>query len=562
VAVGREIHETQPHDDNGSPAPATAPGPVVLSMTAITKSFAGVRALSGVSLTVHAGEVAAILGENGAGKSTLMNVLAGVFSEYGGGIELNGRAVTIHSPKAAQHLGIAMIHQELNLVPDLSIVDNIFLGRELRTRRGTLDRRAMDEQATRLLAEVGLALHPRRLVRQCRVAEQQLIEVAKALSASLRLLVMDEPTSALADAEVRRLFAVIRRLAGQGVGIVYISHRLEELDEIADSVTVLRDGTYIGRREMAATSRPELISMMVGRPLDELFPRGDGPAGTGDEVIRVEHLDLVGNRREGRSALHGIRLVARAGEIVGLAGLMGAGRSETLEAIYGAFPRASVRGTLRVQGRRYRPRSPRHAIRNGIALVAEDRKAQSLVLTNSVRFNASLAALARFLRWGTVSAAAERAAVAGMVTDLHVKTPGLDTMVGNLSGGNQQKVVLAKCLLTEPSLILMDEPTRGIDVGAKAEIYQLMTELAGRGAAIVMVSSELPELLAMCDRIIVLCEGRITAEFRRGEATQEAILEAAMARQAVLGVEPQPAGATSPGPSAGPESPHREVSDE
>ncbi|WP_345633992.1 sugar ABC transporter ATP-binding protein [Rugosimonospora acidiphila] len=552
--MGREIHETQPDNAGGSSAPA-APGPgrVILAMNAITKTFPGVRALSGVDLTVRAGEVAAILGENGAGKSTLMNILAGVFSDYGGDIALDGVPVAIHSPKTAQHLGIAMIHQELNLVPDMSIVDNIFLGREPRTPRGTIDRKTMDEQATRLLAEVGLALPPRRPVRQCRVAEQQLIEVAKALSASLRVLVMDEPTSALADAEVRRLFTVIRRLAGQGVGIVYISHRLEELDEIADSVTVLRDGAYIGRREMAGTTRAELISMMVGRPLDELFPRSDSPAGPGEEVIRVEDLDLAGDRREGRAALHGVRLVARAGEIVGLAGLMGAGRSETLEAIYGAFPRRAVHGSVRLRGRRYQPRSPRHAIRNGIALVAEDRKAQSLVLTNSVRFNASLAALGRFMRRGTVSAARERAAVSGMVTDLRIKTPGLNTAVGNLSGGNQQKVVLAKCLLTEPSLILMDEPTRGIDVGAKAEIYQLMTELAGRGSAIVMVSSELPELLAMCDRIVVLCEGRVTAEFRRGEATQEAILDAAMDRQAVLGVDPA-------APSRAPA--RREVSDE
>ncbi|GIH16764.1 ribose import ATP-binding protein RbsA [Rugosimonospora africana] len=554
MAVGREIHETQPDNASGSSAPA-APGPgrVILAMNAITKTFPGVRALSGVDMTVRAGEVAAILGENGAGKSTLMNILAGVFSDYGGVIELDGVPVAIHSPKAAQHLGIAMIHQELNLVPDMSIVDNIFLGREPRTARGTIDRRRMDEQATRLLAEVGLTLHPRRPVRQCRVAEQQLIEVAKALSASLRVLVMDEPTSALADAEVRRLFTVIRRLAAQGVGIVYISHRLEELDEIADSVTVLRDGAYIGRREMAGTTRGELISMMVGRPLDELFPRSDSPTGPGEEVIRVEGLDLAGDRREGRAALHGVRLIARAGEIVGLAGLMGAGRSETLEAIYGVFPRRAVHGNVRLRGRRYQPRSPRHAIRNGIALVAEDRKAQSLVLTNSVRFNASLAALGRFMRRGTVSAARERAAVAGMVTDLRIKTPGLNTAVANLSGGNQQKVVLAKCLLTEPSLILMDEPTRGIDVGAKAEIYQLMTELARRGSAIVMVSSELPELLAMCDRIVVLCEGRVTAEFRRGEGSQEAILDAAMDRQAVLGID-------AASPSRAPA--RREVSDE
>lgn len=490
-----------------------------------------------IDLDVRAGTVHAVVGENGAGKSTLMNVLAGVFHDYGGQIELAGRPVSIHSPREAQHLGIAMIHQELNLVPDMSVADNMFLGREPRNSRGTIDRKTMYARSRELLAGVGLTTEPRRLVRQCRVAEQQLIEVAKALSLEVRVLVMDEPTSALADAEVQRLFGVIRQLAQRGVGIVYISHRLEELEEIADTVTVLRDGAHIGTRRIGQATRAELIGMMVGRPLTDLFTRAEDQTVAGEERLRVESLELRGDRESGRGPVHGLSLSVKAGEIVGLAGLMGAGRTETLEAIYGVYPRAAVRGRMRLSGRRYLPRTPAYAIRRGIALVAEDRKEQSLVLGNTVRFNASLAALARFQRWWLMDGKRERAAVAELVDDLRVKTPSIESTVGQLSGGNQQKVVLAKCLLTRPSVVLLDEPTRGIDVGAKAEIYELMTRLAAGGSALLMVSSELPELLAMCDRILVLCDGRLTGEFTRAEASQEKLLEAAMARTDVLGVD-------------------------
>ncbi|WP_433185763.1 sugar ABC transporter ATP-binding protein [Actinoallomurus sp. CA-150999] len=516
---------------------------VVLRMRGIAKSFPGVRALSGVELSVRAGEVAALLGENGAGKSTLMNVLAGVHADYEGVIEVGGEPVTIHSPKDAQRHGIGMIHQELNLVPELSIADNIFLGREPRTPWGTRDRKALHARTAELLEGLGLRLSPRRQVGRCRIAEQQLIEVAKALSLNVRILVMDEPTSALADAEVHRLFQVIRDLTGRGVGVIYISHRLEELEEIADSVTVLRDGAYIGRRAMAETTRPELIQMMVGRPLGDLFPRDPAEPSAGDprpdgrhDGVRLRVAGLGLSPDGGRTALHDIDLAVRPGEIVGLAGLMGAGRSEILEALFGAYGR--VRGRIELGGRPYRPRSPQYAIRRGLALIAEDRKAQSLVLTNTVAFNTSLAALGRFTRL-FVNRRRERAAVAEKIRELRVKTPGPNTIVNNLSGGNQQKVVLAKCLLTEPKMLLLDEPTRGIDVGAKAEIHALMSRLAATGTALLVVSSELPELLAMCDRILVLCEGRITGEFHRDpadgpKATQEDILAAAMARQAVL----------------------------
>ncbi|MQA76907.1 MAG: ATP-binding cassette domain-containing protein [Streptosporangiales bacterium] len=508
--------------------------PVVLAMRDIEKAFPGVRALRGVDLTVHAGEVHAILGENGAGKSTLMNVLSGVFADYGGTIEVDGEQAAIHHPRDAQALGVAMIHQELNLVPELSIADNIFLGRELRTARGTLDRTSMDARSRELLAELGLRLPPRRPVRQLKVAEQQLVEVAKALSLNVRVLVMDEPTSALADAEVRALFRVIRTLAARGAAVIYISHRLEELSEIADTVTVLRDGEYIGTREMAATTRSELISMMVGRPLGELFPRGDRRRGDGGPRLRVEHLSVDGDARVGRMPVRDVSLHVGAGEIVGIAGLMGAGRSEVLEAVYGAHPSGAVSGTMEIGGRPYRPTSPRRAIARGLALVAEDRKSQSLVLRATVRFNASLAALSSFSFGPFVNGRRERAGVDDMVTGLRVKARSTTAEVNTLSGGNQQKVVLAKCLLTEPVLLLMDEPTRGIDVGAKAEIYGLMNRLAAQGAGILMVSSELPELLNMCDRILVLCEGRLTGEFTHAEATQEKLLDAAMAREAVL----------------------------
>ncbi len=512
----------------------TDQGPVTLAMRGVAKSFPGVRALTGVDLTVHAGEVAALLGENGAGKSTLMNVLAGVHASYEGTIEVGGERAAIHSPKDAQRHGIAMIHQELNLVPDLSIADNIFLGREPRTTWGTRDRATAHSRTAELLGGLGLRLPPRRLVRQCRIAERQLIEVAKALSRSVRILVMDEPTSALADAEVRRLFQVIRDLTARGVAVVYISHRLEELEEIADSVTVLRDGAYIGRRAMADTNRAELIQMMVGRPLGDLFPREEAEHGDGETRLRAEGLTLRAG--PGHTGLRGLDLHVRAGEIVGLAGLMGAGRTEVLEALYGAHRK--VGGTIRLDGRPYRPRSPRHAIRRGMALVAEDRKAQSLILGNTVAFNTSLAALGRYTRV-FVDRRRERAAVTAKIGDLRVKTPGLNTAVNDLSGGNQQKVVLARCLLTEPGVLLMDEPTRGVDVGAKAEIHALMGRLAAAGTALLVVSSELPELIAMCDRILVLCEGRITGEFHRDpangpRATQEDILAAAMARRAVL----------------------------
>jgi ribose transport system ATP-binding protein len=502
---------------------------VVLEMLECSKAFHGIRALHRVSLTVRAGEVRAILGENGAGKSTLMNILDGVFADYEGEIRIDGRPVEIRSPRDAQALGIAMIHQELNLVPELSIADNVFLGREPRTRRGTRDRAAMRHGTRAALAELGLDLPPERLLRRCRLAEQQLIEVAKALAADARILIMDEPTSALAETDVERLFAVIRRLSARGVAVIYISHRLAELAQIADSVTVLRDGELIGTQPWGAVPTPELIRMMVGRQLGELYPRSEHAVDHGRPVLELRGVGLQGDRGLARTGLDGVSFAVHAGEIAGLAGLMGAGRSEALETIFGVHPPRLTRGSVLVDGVPFVRRTPERALQRGIAYMAEDRKEQSLIVGATVRFNASLPSLRRYLRAvRTIRRRQERDDVARIVGSLRIKAPSIEATVRNLSGGNQQKVVLGKMLLTQPRMILMDEPTRGVDIGAKAEIYELISGLAAEGAAILLVSSELPELLALCDRILVLAEGRITAEFAKGEATQEDLLAAAM----------------------------------
>jgi ABC-type sugar transport system ATPase subunit len=521
--------------DHRGERPMTHSGRAVLAMRGVGKSFPGVRALRDVDLTLHAGETLALLGENGAGKSTLCNILAGVHPVYDGKIEVGGERVSIRSPKDAKRHGIAMIHQELNLVPELSIADNVFLGTELRTGQGVLARKRMHSRTKELLDQLGVPLSPKTVVRNCRIAEQQLVEVAKALNGNVQVLIMDEPTSALADAEVHRLFDVIRELTRNEVGVVYISHRLEELEEIADTVTVLRDGAGVGSRAISETDRAELVSMMVGRPLAEFFPRGAAQRADGPVCLSVR--DLRTDPTENSTRLRGLDFDVRAGEILGIAGLMGAGRTEVLEAVYGAGPST---GDLTLAGKPYRPRSPKSALRKGIALVAEDRKAQSLVLDNTVRFNVTLAALGRYLRpWRTMDRRAERKAVTEKITELRIKTPAQVVAVRTLSGGNQQKVVLAKCLLVRPKLLLLDEPTRGIDVGAKAEIHTLMERLAAEGTAIIAVSSELPELMGMCDRILVLCEGRLTGEFHRDpdngpEVDQESILHAAMDRETVV----------------------------
>lgn len=497
--------------------------PIILRMRRITKRFPGVVALDGVTFDVYAAEVHALVGENGAGKSTLMNIMSGVYTTFDGEMLLNDQPVAFHNTREAQNSGIAMIHQELNLVPELTVYENIFLGREYKTRLGTIDRRAMRRASEQLMAKLGLEIDSNRRVSQLRVGQRQLIEIAKALNLNSRIIIMDEPTSALSDSEVEYLFSVIRSLSEHDVAVIYISHRLDEVYSIADRITVLRDGRVVGSSPASEMPRPRLISLMVGRDLEVLYPKV--PVELGDDVFRVENLSYVQGQTQ---ILDRISLHVRAGEIVGIGGLMGAGRTQLLEAIFGVYPPSAISGRMILNGQQVVFESPQDAIEHGLGLIAEDRKQQSLVLERSVAENTSLAALRMFTnRLGILRQRAERRAVRQVVDDLNVKTPTIETMVANLSGGNQQKVVIGKFLLSQIKLFLLDEPTRGIDVGAKAEIYNLIGRLAQNGTAFLLVSSEMPELLAVCDRIYVLCEGRLTGEFSRDAFDQEALMEAA-----------------------------------
>ncbi|HVL24865.1 MAG TPA: sugar ABC transporter ATP-binding protein [Thermomicrobiales bacterium] len=494
----------------------------------MSKSFPGVQALDNVSFDVAPGEIHALVGENGAGKSTLMKILCGVHTDYGGEILLDGERLHLSGPRDAQQHGIAIIHQELNLIPELTIAENIYLGREPRTSLGTLSTKVMQRNAARLLARLDLPVAPSRQVSSLRIGEQQLVEVAKALSLDARTLILDEPTSALSKTEIDRLFAVIASLKQGGVTMIYISHKFDEIFALADRITVLRDGHHIATVDARETTESEIIRLMVGRELADLFPKDTGSLGK--DVMRVEHLDLRPSATSQKRSLHDVSFTLREGEILGVAGLMGSGRTELLEAIYGVYPPHQRSGSISVNGRRHSATSPQRSIANGLAFVTEDRKSQSLIPRLSVGQNLTLSALKRVCRLGFPVPRRERAAIDSSVTSLRIKTPGTGVEVEKLSGGNQQKVVLGKCLLTQPSILLLDEPTRGIDVGAKAEIYTLMGKLVRQGTAIVMASSELPELLAMCDRILVLHEGRQAAILDHRDANQVNIMAAATGR--------------------------------
>jgi ribose transport system ATP-binding protein len=486
-------------------------------MTGIVKSFPGVRALDGVSLEIRAGEVHAIVGENGAGKSTLMKILAGAYVADGGTIEVDGSPVTIDGPKAAERLGIGMIYQEFNLVPDLGVVENIVLGIEP-MRGWFLDAKGAAARAAAVMTELGIALPLDRPARRLSVAQQQLTEIAKALVRHARLIVMDEPTAALTDRETDALFALIGTLKAQGVAFAYISHRLEELPRIADRITVIRDGRAIETRPIAEMPQADLVRLMVGRPLDALFP--ELPPVAADAAVRLDVRDL-----RAASNVNGVSFAVRAGEIVGLAGLVGAGRTEIVRAIAGAD--VPTGGAVAVDGAVARIANPRSAIDAGIALITEDRKGQGLVLGMNVRENTTLAHLDAYARGPFIDRAAELAITNEEIADLHIRTPSSEQTVRVLSGGNQQKVVLAKWMTGDARVFLFDEPTRGVDVGAKAEIYALMVALLARGAAIVMVSSELPEVLGMAHRVLVVRGGQIVAEFARGDATPAKVIAAA-----------------------------------
>jgi ABC-type sugar transport system ATPase subunit len=497
----------------------------LLEARGISKAFPGVQALDGVDLVVRSGRLNALLGENGAGKSTLMNILAGVFAPDAGELLVEGRPVRFRGPRDAQRAGVAIIHQELNLLPELTIAENVFLGREPRTRLGLVDCRTMNRRAAELLRRLELEIDPRTPVRRLRVGAQQVVEMAKALSLDARVLIMDEPTSAITDHEVDVLFRIIEQLKADGVGIVYITHKLDELPHIADDVTVLRDGRLIASRPYAGASRDELVRLMVGRDLSELFPKT--PPKLGSEVLRLDGVSLRRSAASDDFAVRDASVALHRGEVVGLFGLLGAGRTELLQTIFGLHPRRSS-GVVSVDGKPASIRSPQQAIAAGIALAPEDRKSEGLVLSMSVAENLTLATLAQATRLGLISSRRERDLAGRFVQRLGVKTSSLDQAVRNLSGGNQQKVVLAKWLAAGPKVLLLDEPTRGIDVGAKREIYALIGELAHAGLGVLMASSELPELLGIADRILVLAEGRVTAEFERGDATEEALLHAAL----------------------------------
>jgi ribose transport system ATP-binding protein len=496
-----------------------------VEMTGITKAFAGVRALDQCSFELRPGEVHALMGENGAGKSTLMKVLAGVYPRDAGEIRIDGRPVDIASPRAAQALGIGIIHQELNLMPHLSAAQNIFIGREPRGRFGWfLDEDGLNEQARRIFQRLHLALDPATPVGELTVARQQMVEIAKALSFDSRVLVMDEPTAALNDAEIAELFRIIGQLKSQGVGIVYISHKMDELKRISDRVTVMRDGQVVATVPTASTSTDTIISMMVGRTLDSVPARAAAHSG-GALALEVRGL------RRGR-VLKDISFSVRRGEILGLAGLMGAGRTELARAVFGADPVDA--GEIVVDGRPVKIRSPKDAVAHGIGYLSEDRKQFGLATALSVEANVTMTSVERFVSLGAfLDQPAMRRTADEYVRRLAIKTPSIDQPARLLSGGNQQKIVIAKWLLRDCGILFFDEPTRGIDVGAKAEIYKLLDTLASQGRAIVMISSELPEILRMSHRVLVMCEGQLTGELSAAEATQEKIMQLATRRESM-----------------------------
>ncbi len=493
----------------------TAP---LLKMRGMMKSFPGVQALRGVDLSLRGGEVLALLGENGAGKSTLMKVLGGAYRAEEGVISIDERATPFQSPQDSRRAGVAVIYQEFNLVPGLTAVENIFLGQEL-TRAGFLAQARERHRADVLFKRLGVEIDLDAPCRQLTTAQQQLVEIAKALAFDARIIVMDEPSAALTSHEVARLFEIIRDLKSQGIGIIYISHRLDEVFAIADRVSVLRDGKNVGERPIDQITRQQMIELMVGRELKDEFPARTATIG----APRLE----VSGLRQGR-AVRDVSFAVRRGEILALTGLVGAGRTETVRLIFGADAREA--GEIRLDGNVLAIRSPRDAISAGIGLLTEDRKLQGLVLGHSVLENFGLPNLTWLSRRGFVQLGQERAEFGRYVDKLRIKIPNQEQRAGNLSGGNQQKVVLAKWLARQCDVLIFDEPTRGIDVGAKYEIYLLLNELAAAGKAIVMISSELPEVLGMADRILVMHEGRVTGELADARhATQEQIMQLAVA---------------------------------
>lgn len=501
----------------------TAP---LIEFRQVTKRFQAVTALREVSFHVRRGEFHALCGENGAGKSTLMKILSGVITDYDGELCLSGQKLTLTGPRAAEEQGISIIHQELNLVGQLTAAANIFLGRELRWQGLWLDDRSMLARAQELLSQLECQIAPGELVSRLRIGDQQLVEIAKALSLNTQILIMDEPTSALTESEVARLFRVIARLRKQGVTIIYISHKMDEVFQHADRITVLRDGEVVQTLDRAATNPAEITRLMVGREIAS--SRTTTSRTVKDVVLRVEGLSLPwpGHPRGWR--LRDIDLTVRQGEVLGIAGLMGAGRTELLECLYGCSAVPS-QGVIMLGAQPVAFEHPAEALAAGIAMVTEDRKQLGLIAPMNVRQHITLSSLYETVVAGFIHAAREHHQAENSVTQLRIKTAGTEAAISSLSGGNQQKCLIARALQTKPVLLLLDDPTRGIDVGAKAEIYRLIDELCAQGLAIIITSSELPELLTVCDRILVLCEGQKTGEFTREEFSEEALMAAATA---------------------------------
>ncbi|MDZ5710757.1 sugar ABC transporter ATP-binding protein [Jeotgalibacillus haloalkalitolerans] len=485
-------------------------------MSDIHKSFGQVEVLTGVSFDLKPGEIHALMGENGAGKSTLMKILTGIHSKDQGEIIYKGKKTAFKSPKEAEKAGISVIHQELNIIPELTVAENFFLGKEKTAgKTGILRNKEMNEEAKAWLMELGIKLDPKKSAAECSVGQQQMIEIARAVSADSEVLIMDEPTAALTKKEIDVLFNVMNGLRKKNVAIVYISHRMEEIFSMCDRITVLRDGASVGTRVIKETNFQEVVKMMVGRELGEQFP--ERKVTPGKVRLTVENLTSSTGVKSASFDL-------KEGEILGVAGLMGAGRTELMRALFGADKSS---GVIQIEGKTLNKPTPKKSIRAGMAFVTEDRKGEGLILNQTVRENLSTAQFNNISKWSLMNTKKEQASAAELIERLRIKTSGPEQEAKSLSGGNQQKIVIGKWLATNPSVLILDEPTRGVDVGAKKEIYQIMNDLTARGVSIIMVSSELPEILGMSDRILVMHEGKVTAIMNRADADQEKIMTAA-----------------------------------
>lgn len=489
----------------------------VLEMKDICKSFPGVKVLENVNLQIKPGEVHALMGENGAGKSTLMKILMGIYKADKGSIVLQGQETVIHGPKDAMGKGISMIHQELNTLLDMEVAENVFVGREILkkgfSKMKIVDLDKMRDETARYFREMSIDIDPRAKMRTLSVAEMQLVEIVKAISLNSKIIVMDEPTSAITEKEAQVLFAQIDRLKKQGVAIIYISHKMDEIFRISDTITVLRDGQWIGTKPASELDDNSLIKMMVGRELTDIYPKE--PAPIGDVILEVK--DLSRGKK-----VKNVSLTLRRGEVLGIAGLVGAGRSELVETIFGLYPKTG--GEIFLNGKKTDIKNPKEAIKNKIALITEDRKLTGLNLIASVKENISIVSLSKMSKKGIIDKKRENEVAEKYIKELKIKTPNGNAIVGNLSGGNQQKVVLAKWLLDEPEIIIFDEPTRGIDIGAKRDIYLLINELAKEGKAVIVISSEMAEVMGISDRIAVMCEGQLKGMIQREEFSQELIM--------------------------------------